>query len=175
MLSVFYSAALKRQVLVDVFTLATLYTLRLYAGGEASGYLVSQWLLAFSGFLFLSLALVKRVSELQTVSDERVLASRGYQAEDTQFLVPMGIGSAFASGVVLALYVQSPWVFELYSSPRLVWLIVPLFIFLQCRLWFSACRGYIHDDPIVYTAKDWVSLLVGGFVLAVLAAAHLIC
>jgi 4-hydroxybenzoate polyprenyltransferase/phosphoserine phosphatase len=172
--SVAYSMRLKEQPLVDVFMLAFLYTIRLFGGGVASGHEVSLWLLGFSSFLFLSLALVKRVSELAkkaAVAPGAMLARRGYYAEDTPILQMFGAGATFASAIVLSLYVQSDVASRAYGWPQALWGSVPLLLFWQCRLWLSTARGYMHDDPIVYAAKDWVSWLVFACLgLVVLAA-----
>ncbi len=165
-----YSVRLKELPLVDVFCLATLYTLRLFGGGEASGHLVSLWLLGFSSFLFLSLALVKRVEELRGAST--ALARRGYMAGDAVILQNFGCASSFAACIVLALFVQNEAQAGNYASPTLLWGIVPLFLFWQCRLWLSTARGYMHDDPIVYAARDWVSWVVGALLVALVVLAH---
>ncbi len=175
--SIAYSLVLKEQPLVDVFMLAGLYTIRLFGGGEASGHPVSLWLLGFSGFIFLSLALIKRVSELQRLQAKRGgwAARRGYMAEDAAMLQTFGAGATFTSAVVLLLYVQSETASLAYAEPALLWAAVPLLLFWQCRLWLSTARGYMHDDPIVYASRDWVSWAVlaclGG--VAVLAWAGL--
>jgi 4-hydroxybenzoate polyprenyltransferase len=175
--SVSYSMWLKEQPLVDVFMLAFLYTIRLFGGGVASGHQVSLWLLGFSSFLFLSLALVKRSSELvrHTPSGgaHRIaLARRGYMAEDSAMLQMFGCASTFASIIVLSLYVQSDVASRAYAHPQMLWGCIPLLLFWQCRLWLSTARGYMDDDPIVYAARDWVSWLVfvclGVVVLAAL-------
>jgi 4-hydroxybenzoate polyprenyltransferase/phosphoserine phosphatase len=170
-----YSWKLKKMPLVDFFTLSALYVLRLFAGGKSSGHPVSLWLLAFSSFFFLSLALVKRVAELKAYEGSGTLSQRDYAPEDTQTLEVMGIASSFASTVVLALYVQgdvSVLPFQ-YPRPELLWPIVPLMLFWQCRIWLSTARKYMLDDPIVYAAKDWVSWLVGFLMLVSMALARL--
>lgn len=175
-LSTSYTARLKEMPLIDVFILAALYTLRLEGGGEASGHPVSLWLLGFSSFLFLSLALVKRVSELdrlQADGSAKTAARRGYSVEDLQILQMFGVGTTFASAVVLSLYVQSQTAMEIYERPQLLWFLIPLILFWECRLWLSTARGYMHDDPIVYTARDWVSWIVFGAVGIVMLAAGL--
>lgn len=160
-LSVSYSAKLKEFPLVDVFMLGALYSIRLVGGGAASGHQVSLWLLAFSSFLFLGLALVKRVGELSTASKQGgQIARRGYEPADALVLQMFGCSSSVAAGVVLALFVQSEGTAERYASPELLWGLVPLVLFWQCRLWLSTARGYMHDDPIVYAARDRVSWLV---------------
>ena len=163
-----YSVKLKELPLVDVFLLAGLYTIRLYGGGEATGYALSLWLLAFSSFLFLSLALVKRVGELTTLgqSGGRLAARRGYSVADAPILQTFGCAAAFSSCVVLALFVQSEWVLQRYSSPGLLWGTVPLMLFWQCRLWLSVSRGYMHADPIIYASRDWVSWLIAAALAA---------
>jgi 4-hydroxybenzoate polyprenyltransferase/phosphoserine phosphatase len=168
--SLSYSLWLKELPLVDIFVLAGLYTLRLFAGGEATGHRVSLWLLGFSSFFFLSLALVKRVSEMMVLTRARA-ARRGYMVEDVPVLQLMGIASGFTAIVVLSLFVQDETTSRLYSSPALLWCIVPLILFWLCRIWLSTARGYMHDDPIVYAAKDWVSWLVTIAVFGTLAAA----
>jgi len=172
-ISLGYSLWLKRQPLVDVFALAALYTVRLIGGGEATGHSLSLWLLAFASFLFLSLALVKRVAEVMdsaTRSTNRV-SGRGYGLDDLVILELFGVCSTFASSLVLALYVQYETTSGRFESPALLWCIVPLVLLWNCRMWLSTARGYMHHDPIMYAARDWVSwAIVGAMVLVVLAA-----
>ena len=169
--SLSYSLFFKEFPLVDIFFLAGLYTLRLFAGGEATGHRVSLWLLGFSSFFFLSLALVKRVSEMMVVRGQGRAARRGYEAADVPILQLMGVASAFTAIVILALFVQQEAMPMHYASPALLWLLVPLMLFWLCRIWLSTARGYMHDDPIIYAAKDWVSWLVSVAVFGTLAAA----
>lgn len=173
-MSLAYTMRLKEQPLADVFILAGLYTLRLFGGGEASGHMVSLWLLGFSSFVFLALALVKRVSELLRLqtTDERRIARRGYEVQDIFILQAFGSAATFASAVVFSLYIQSNTAETIYRRPAMLWALVPLFLFWQCRLWLSTARGYMHDDPIVYAARDWVSWIVFACVFAVAAAAQ---
>ncbi|HML09656.1 MAG TPA: UbiA family prenyltransferase [Stellaceae bacterium] len=175
-LSLAYSFSLKSLPLIDVFALAGLYTIRLIGGGIASGYAVSLWLLAFSSFLFLALAIVKRVAELQAMTkrdrrglarlegvaraDAGKIAGRGYLASDTHILELMGVAASFVTALVLALYVQSELTPTGDHRPTLAWGIVPLILFWQCRVWFVTLRGEMHHDPIVYAARDWVSWVV---------------
>jgi 4-hydroxybenzoate polyprenyltransferase/phosphoserine phosphatase len=171
--SLSYSLALKQYPLLDVFVLAALYTVRIVAGGIASHHSVTLWLLAFSGFTFLSLALVKRIGEMNLkLSDSAgVLARRGYFPEDRLVLLMFGIASTFASSVVLALYVSSSTAFQQYRTPEILWGLVPLILFWQCRLWLATERGRMHDDPINYAFRDWVSWLVAGSVLIIMLLA----
>ncbi|HVO14956.1 MAG TPA: UbiA family prenyltransferase [Alphaproteobacteria bacterium] len=165
-LSVAYSARLKERPLVDVFILATLYTVRLLAGGIASGYLVSVWLLNFSGFLFLGLACLKRCGEMRQLQGEEdpTLKRRGYFVSDAMVLMAMGVASSFVSALVMSFYVNSEIAQETYAMPTLLWGMVPLILFWQCRLWLATARGHMLDDPILYSAKDWVSWIAFGLI-----------
>jgi 4-hydroxybenzoate polyprenyltransferase len=169
-----YSFWLKELPLVDVFVLATLFTLRVICGGEASGHRVSAWLLAFSVFLFLSLALMKRVSELGSLGSrvDRAMTRRGYTPSDLAVLQAMGIASSFVSAMVLALFVNSQSISPRYERPELLWAIVFLLLFWECRVWLATGRGHMHDDPIVFAAKDWVSWLSAAVIVAIFVAAR---
>lgn len=176
-LAISYNFWIKEIAVVDVFVLAALYTVRLFGGGEATDHPVSLWLLGFSSFLFLSLALIKRASELYRLSLEHreFAARRGYVTADLGMLQMMGCAATFASAVVLSLYIQSDTAFESYAQPNLLWGIIPLILFWQCRLWLFASRGYVHDDPIVYAAHDLVSWLTfAGVGIVTLAARFLL-
>jgi 4-hydroxybenzoate polyprenyltransferase len=165
-LSVAYSARLKERPLVDVFILATLYSLRLLAGGLVSGHLVSVWLLNFSGFLFLGLACLKRCGEIRQMDSEAdaTLKRRGYFAGDALVLMAMGVASSFVSTLVMSFYVNSSIAQETYATATLLWGIVPLILFWQCRLWLATARGHMLDDPILYSARDWVSWIAFGLI-----------
>ncbi len=161
-----YSAVLKTLSLVDVFTLGGLYTIRVVAGGVASGHRISEWLLAFSGFLFVSLACMKRVAELRAHSTaEDGAKRRPYTDDDLRFLEMLGIGCSVASAVVLALYAK--WqTGDITATERLslLWSVSPVMLFWQMRLWLSTFRGYMLEDPLAYASKDWVTRLAGVLV-----------
>ncbi|RWL47998.1 MAG: UbiA family prenyltransferase [Mesorhizobium sp.] len=157
-----YSLSFKRMLLIDVLTLAGLYTIRVLAGAAATGVDVSFWLLAFSIFFFLSLALVKRFVELRTTAippGERI-AGRGYRTEDQEIVAQAGMASAFSSALVLALYMDSPAVRELYPHPWLIWPLAPIVLYLTMRVWILARRDEMHDDPVVFIIRDWRSQIV---------------
>jgi 4-hydroxybenzoate polyprenyltransferase/phosphoserine phosphatase len=157
-----YSLSLKRMLLVDVLTLAGLYTVRVIAGAAATGVGVSFWLLAFSMFFFLSLALVKRYVELGSpnLSPGERIAGRGYRCEDRDVVAQAGIASAFSSALVLALYMDSDAVRELYPHPWMVWPLAPIVLYLTMRVWILGRRGEMHDDPVVFIIGDWRSQVV---------------
>jgi 4-hydroxybenzoate polyprenyltransferase len=168
-----YSFVLKRLVVVDVLLLAGLYTLRVLAGVEATQVRFSTWLLAFSTFLFLSLAFLKRYTEVRGLDGEANLQARrrGYQREDREWLSSLGSASGYLSVLVLALYINSEQVVALYSRPLLVWLVCPLLLYWMGRMWLLAYRDQIHEDPIVATVRDPTSYLVGLLVGLTLYAA----
>ncbi len=165
-----YSFALKTRPLADVFCLAVLYSMRLIAGGVATDTPISIWLLGFSSFLFLALALVKRSAELIAMPASEI-RRRAYTKQDVIVLQIMGIASSFASSLILMLYMNSEAVKSAYPARPLLYGIVPTILFWQCRLWFSTVRGYMKDDPIVYASKDWVSWATFVVVLALSLAA----
>jgi 4-hydroxybenzoate polyprenyltransferase len=155
-----YSFWLKRQIIVDVMLLAVLYTSRILAGSAATGIHPSFWLLAFSMFVFLCLAMLKRYSELRDVAQGSAsIAGRGYMACDAPVILALGTGSGLVSVLVLALYTQSGLNAGAKTSEWL-WLLPPLMLYWVARLWAKAGRGEVDDDPIVFAARDWQSLLV---------------
>ena len=168
-----YSAYLKRIVVLDVLLLACLYTLRVLAGITASGVRFSTWLLAFSTFLFLSLAFLKRHGELSTLAAHPAPAMRrrGYVPQDMEWLRTMGAASAYLAVLVLALYLNSDEVVKLYRKPAVLFLVCPLLLYWTSRMWLLAHRGRINEDPIVAAARDPSSYVVGVLVLLVLYAA----
>lgn len=157
-----YSFWAKNRVVVDVLFLAGLYTMRILAGAAAIAVLPSFWLLAFSMFIFLSLALVKRYSELLSVlkAGQGKARGRGYFVEDLPVLQSLGASSGFLAVLVLALYINSPEVHAQYANPMALWSLCPMLLFWISRVWFKTQRGEIHEDPVVFAAKDMVSLLV---------------
>ncbi len=158
-----YSLALKRVVLLDVVILSSLYTIRMLAGSEATQTLVSPWLAAFSIFLFFSLAMVKRFSELQNLHLRGVHPSngRGYLLSDLEQLRSFGTASAYASIVIFSLYINGRDVTSLYHHPNRMWLITPLLILWVSRVWLLASRGLLDEDPVVFALEDRMSLLMG--------------
>lgn len=166
-----YSAYLKTIPLVDVFTLAGLYVLRILAGGIATGYLPSVWLLTFAGLFFLGLALLKRFVEFSAEdSSENEKSRRGYRAEDKTLLLVMGMSTSFSAAIILALYVESNTASAIYEVPVAIWAFVPLCLFWQCQAWLAAVRGEVHDDPIIYAAKDttfWITVLAASVIYAI--------
>jgi 4-hydroxybenzoate polyprenyltransferase/phosphoserine phosphatase len=169
-----YSLYLKRVVLVDVILLSGLYTLRMLAGGAATHVAFSPWLAALSVFLFLSLAMVKRFSELQNIRARgNVLSNgRGYLLVDIEQLRSFGTASAYAAVVVFALYINGKDVVALYHHPTRMWLMTPLMILWLSRVWLLASRGELNEDPVIFAVTDRMSLLIGAAIaiIAVLAA-----
>ncbi|MEO6967148.1 MAG: UbiA family prenyltransferase [Rhodanobacteraceae bacterium] len=157
-----YSLTLKRQAIVDVLVLAGLYTLRILAGATATRIAPSFWLLAFSMFFFLSLAILKRYTELETQRRGGLLhaAGRGYHIDDLPLLTSLGVASGYLSVLVLALYIQSGNGMMLYQRPAWLWLWCPLLLYWISRAWFIAHRGHMHDDPVVFALRDRISRAV---------------
>lgn len=159
-----YSVWLKRLMVVDVVTLAMLYTLRVMAGAFVFQLVLTFWMLAFSMFIFLSLALVKRYAELREArnkGDTERTRGRGYYADDLEMISSLGAASGYLSVMVLALYIQDQNTAALYRHPTIIWLACPLLLFWVSRIWMLTHRGEMHEDPVVFAVRDRVSLVVG--------------
>lgn len=173
-LTLAYSFKLKRKAVVDVMLLSMLYTIRILAGAAATHIVPSFWLLAFSMFLFLSLAIMKRYSEMLDIAsnDKKRPAGRGYRVDDLPALLALGAASGLSAVQVLALYINSAEVANMYRSPQLLWAIVPMILYWVSRVWIKSHRGEMHDDPVVFAAKDKQSLGIGSAVAIVMTASH---
>ena len=168
-----YSLYLKSYVIVDVIVLAQLYTLRVYGGGAATGIVPSHWLLTFSLFIFLSLALMKRFTEIRLMSrsDQKELLGRGYRMSDAEFITSIGSSSGLIAVLVLALYISSKEVLELYSNPEYLWLVCPVMLYWISRAWMLTYRDRMEDDPVVFAVRDQKSYIVALLIGIILAAA----
>jgi 4-hydroxybenzoate polyprenyltransferase/phosphoserine phosphatase len=168
-----YSSWAKRKAVLDVITLGALYTIRIVAGAAAIAAPLTSWLLSFSMLFFLSLALVKRVSELtQLRRREQLLAKgRGYYADDLELLSSYGVASSIGAVVIFSLYINDPATAALYRTPELLGLAIPILLAWLMRCWLWAHRGDMNEDPIVFAVRDPKSILAGAaFVLVFLAA-----
>ncbi len=157
-----YSLWIKRQVIIDLLTLAALYTLRIIAGAAVMTELPSFWLIAFSMFIFTSLAVAKRFSELRTLQELKLTSTRGrgYNTDDAMLLQSLGISSGYLAVLVLALYINSEQVTSLYKTPEAIWLLCPLIMYWISRLWMIAHRGQLNEDPVVFALTDKSSYFV---------------
>jgi 4-hydroxybenzoate polyprenyltransferase/phosphoserine phosphatase len=169
--SLLYSWWLKRHELLDVLVLAGLWTVRIFAGGAATGISPSFWLLAFSMFLFMSLALAKRCSELVTVRQSAGLRAHGrdYRIDDLAVLAAMGGGAGCTAVLVLALYIYHPQSGLIYRDPNALMLICPLLLYWISRVWLKTWRGEMSEDPVVFALADkasrWLLVAVGLILL----------
>lgn len=152
-----YSFWLKRVMMADVVLLAALYTMRIVAGGVATGIAISMWLLAFSVFAFCGLALLKRYSEFSGGGGR--LSGRGYQPSDEPILAALGIGSSLGAVMVLVLYISDDVTASLYTRPEYIWITIPILLYWFGRVWILAGRGQMNDDPVLFAAKDGISIL----------------
>lgn len=161
-----YSLRIKRVVILDVLVLAALYTVRIYAGAFAAGVPVSEWLASFALFFFLSLAILKRASELAKAT--QAVPGRGYRPDDRVPVSAMGVASGYVSVLVLALYVTSQDVRRLYTQPAWLWMLCVLVLYWISRMWLLAWRGEVDDDPVVFAIRDpasWVVAVLGAAVI----------
>ena len=174
LLTLAYSMRLKRAVMLDVVALAMLYTVRVIAGAAAMALPTTFWILAFCMFIFLSLAFVKRYTELRDArveGREQKAAGRGYYPSDFELLASLGGSSGYISVLVLALYINDASAAEMYHHPQWMWAACPLLLFWLSRVWILAHRGEMHDDPIVFALRDRTSRWVGVLFLLTFAMA----
>lgn len=169
-----YSWVLKEYVLIDVIMLSLLYTLRIIAGSVAIGIEASSWLLAFSGFMFLSLALVKRCSELVSLDQIGKDATQGrdYRVADLVVLWPLGVGAALSAVVVFGLFISAPETQVRYGTPQILWLVSIGLVYWLARLWVKTSRGEMHDDPVIYALRDHGSRITVMAMVALMLVAH---
>ena len=167
--TLWYSADLKRRAGADILCLAGLYTLRILAGSAATHVPPSFWLLAFSMFLFLSLAAAKRSTELSGLESRsaRQAPGRGYVVSDLPLLLAFGVAAAYCSVLVLALYLFSQAQAE-YSRPQVLWLLCPVFLYWVSRVWLKTHRRQLHEDPVVFALTDWPSRFVALACVAII-------
>jgi 4-hydroxybenzoate polyprenyltransferase/phosphoserine phosphatase len=173
-LTTVYSLLLKTRVVIDVLTLSLLYTLRIVAGAVAIHISVSHWLLAFSIFTFLSLALVKRCAELVLLreSGQMATAGRDYRVQDLEILWSLGTSAALAAVVVFGLFISSAETASRYAMPELLWFVAVGLIYLFTQLWVMTGRGQMHDDPLIYLIEDRSCRLAILVMLIIMMVAH---
>jgi 4-hydroxybenzoate polyprenyltransferase len=170
-----YTFLLKRYALIDVITLAGLYTLRVLGGAAAIAIMPSFWILAFSMFIFFSLALAKRYAELHAMREleRQSVKGRGYQVADLTSVQLMGVSSGYLAVMVMALYLNSPEIVARYTHVQWLWGVCPLLMLWVSRVWLKSARGEMTDDPLVFAAKDRMSRYVLATTVAVILAALL--
>lgn len=162
-----YSFRIKQVEVLDILALALLYTVRIVGGGAATGIPLTFWLLAFSFFLFLSLAVAKRCAELAVIRDmgEKRARGRGYRVEDLPLLYSIGVGAGYVATLILSLYLTSESVARAYSHPPMLWVFCPMLLYWITRVWLKTYRGEMHDDPVIFAVRDNSSrilALIGG-------------
>lgn len=165
-----YSMALKKQPIVDVLVLASLFVVRIFAGEVLSEVELTHWFLLFFGFSFFSLALVKRYAEFKN-TQKMALSGRGYQQDDYPLISNLGISSALVSLVVFGLYLNSEHVLTLYKNPQYLWFVVPILTYAFSYIWLCAGRGQLDDDPILFLFKKRRMYVLGAFIFLFLLKA----
>lgn len=176
LLTLFYSMKLKEYIGMDVVALAMLYTVRILAGSAAIDVVVSFWLFAFSIFIFLSLALVKRCSELRSMALEGKVYAKGrdYGVDDYELLKSFGSSSSLVAVLMFCFYINNNVLTNQYQEPSLLWLITPALCYWLMRMWIKTHRGEMHDDPIVFALKDKGSIVIITFCLFIFILAQLL-
>ena len=153
-LSLAYSLKLKRMRWIDIFTLASLYTIRVVAGAAASRVDASVFMLIFIFPIFVTLGCVKRLTELTLATNDDRLPGRGYGRPDRPDLLNVGILGMIGALVIFFLYSFSEQARMLYPSQWLLWVaLIPIAAWLNrmVRLGWYGKQDY---DPIVFALKD---------------------
>jgi len=173
LITVSYSLLLKSIVLLDVIILGALYTIRILAGIYAANVALSFWILVFSMFLFISLAMLKRFSELYNLRlrDEETASGRGYISKDLELVSSLGSASGLIAVLIIVLYIHDPITLNKFAHPEWLWLILPALLYWVSRMWLIAHRGNMNEDPVLYAIHDRPSYVVGLIcIIAVLLA-----
>lgn len=169
-----YSLRLKRIPILDVATLAGLFTLRLFLGVVAIGAVISPWLFVFSMALFLSLSIAKRHTEVvrAVLHGSAKSGGRGYVARDEPLLLALGLSAGAAAIVLFSLYLTAEaFRIAAYTMPGFLWA-TPFVLFLWLgRIWLLSQRGELDDDPVAFAIRDRVSLSLGAVLALAFAAA----
>lgn len=170
-----YSLYIKGKAMLDVVWLASLYTLRIIAGGAAVAILPSEWLLGFTLFTFLSLAFIKRFCELSLMlrTGKEKATGRGYHTGDLQIVQTMGVGSGYLAVLIFAMYINSEAVKRVYETPKVLWLACPLILYWMSRMWLFAQRGKLRGDPLLFALSDRTSYFCIALMAMVMALAQI--
>ena len=169
-----YSWHFKQVALLDILMLASLYSLRIFAGGTVAGIVVSPWLLAFSLFIFFSLAAAKRLAELfelRKSMPQQKVKGRGYVPADLEQIAVFGTASGYLSALIIALYANDPQIAKMYHTPEILWLLSPLILYWISRVFLIAHRGELHEDPVVFALHDRASYVVAAIAALILLLA----
>lgn len=169
-ISLVYTYSIRKYWIIDVIVLALLYTIRIIAGGVATEIELTFWILAFSMFIFFSLAMVKRYIELADMSEngkDDAIYGRGYLKSDIPMIASMGSGSGYLAVAVMALYINDLGTSQLYSNPEYIWAACPVMLYWVTRIWMLAHRGLVKHDPLLFAIKDKGSIFAGSMLLMI--------
>ncbi len=157
-LTVAYTMHLKEIAILDIFILVSFYLLRILIGVETLGVPYSTWFFSFCFLLFSNLAFLKRYIEVNKDSNGKNIR-RKYDARDREFLRVCGIGSIFASIVILLIYTKSSEFSDFYRDKDLFSLICFPYALLMLRMWYLGSRNLMDSDPLVYTIRSPLSYI----------------
>lgn len=158
-----YSLRFKTAAMLDVLILASLYTIRIILGAELAKVALSDWLLVFSMFFFLSLSMAKRYVEVVKAGSETKIRGRGYSGADAVLLLNFGIATCSCAVFTVCMYLlEAAFPSNAYSTPQLLWIAVLSIALWSMRIWLLAFRGELDDDPVAFAVKDRKSLFLGG-------------
>lgn len=175
-LSLCYSYYLKTLVLLDLVTLAGMFTLRIMMGAVLIGGAITPWLPVFVFLFFGGLSTAKRTAELvaRIKRHDRSNNRRGYEEQDIMLLTALGVSFSIGAMVLLSVFLANVAVPQaLYQSPLRLWFAIPLLLIWTLRIWILASRGTLPDDPVLFSLRDPVSLVAGVLLALSIVAAHL--
>ncbi len=121
-LNIFYSFYFKHVVLLDIFSIAAGFTLRVIAGALIISVPISSWLLLTTMFISLFLAVMKRQSELKLIHDDANNATRKVLASySLDFTSQMATIAASAVIICYALYSVSSRTVSVFGTENLIY------------------------------------------------------
>lgn len=147
-LNLAYTFVLKQQPVVDIFTIAIGFVLRVYAGAVALDVPVSSWMFVTTLCLALYLAAVKRRQELSQNGTEGRKVLEEYSVSLVDRYAQMSATSAL---LFYSMFVMS-------DKPELV-ITVPLVLFGLFRYWFVVETLDGGESPTDVLLADWQLLL----------------
>ena len=161
--SLFYSFYLKKVLFLDCLTLTGLYNFRIFAGASAFSISLSTWFIWFSVFLFLSLAFLKRYTEISSylIRDQEQVRGRAYRDTDLKVVERFGFISSFFATLTLISFLWFNLEIELVNVQLFFWITMPILLtYWMVWMWFQARKGLVHSDPLIFAFRDKSSLFI---------------
>jgi len=163
-----YSIWLKQLLVVDVFALAALHSLRIVAGAEAMGAGLSPALLAFAVLLFVGLGLTGRYVEVTRAELPSDVGMGAYRQEDHESLFTIGAACSLLAAPVLMLYLAGDALRQTAAHAGPLLLTVPLLVYWIGRYLILAHREEAPDGPFDFALRDKATWCVAALALVLI-------